>query len=899
MATNRLVNVLFFLGITITVLIVFRAFFSDSPLVWGDAPYFYPEGLKELVSEPSVWTEWGENFGGINKFLWISPLMIIYGELHKFLGLNNDWVLRLLFYFPAIVSAVVFPLLFSRYLGLSKIVQFFSSFVYGLNTYFLLLVDGGQVGIALAYGLFPGVILFLKKLLDVAKPKDFLLALLFFNILVLADPRIAAIAVFSFVTWVLIETLSLRDLKFLKRLWKVILLLGATLILNSYWILPSIKLGENFLSSKPSGLQFVSLIHTFLLFQPHWPANEFGKVSSPFFYFAGIPILIFGGLLFKGLRKNKVYLVFAFCFLLFAFIAKGGSEPFGGLYDWVTSELPLGIAFRDSSKFFAPLILFAGILIGLTLEYLRKCLNEKNLIASFIMVVVYSYLLFLVSPALFGQLNGVLSGKNFPESFNNLHSKLLQDLNFYRTLWFPEAHPLKFYTNRHPTVEANLLVDERPFASLNVGIFDRFNFVHDSQFLDWFDLLGIKYLIFTGNQRQTILDEGQKKDWNDLLELVGNSKGLEKIDWGTTFPIYKIPEVKPKIFAVDKLIVVIGGDDIYGKLKKADLNFSVGNQGFIFLEDGKSDPRSLERIAPESAILVFNNKAETDLTMSFLRRFFVSPLGATKGISGPSRWALRSSSEYLRWKYELLVNGVDMKEFDYDKGIAFSSVPGERIYFNLNVPEDGEYIFAVRVLTKNKDELLEANLSYGISVPFNMQGQFEWYWQEATFLKKGTKRVAFKNVSGFHALNTLALIPKKDWDNAQKTSRELIGRFQTVNLDSTGVATLADLLRNGSWYKVDYQEISQTRYKISGFRKNQWVIFTDSYHPKWNLKDGSDSPVYPFYSIVNGFYTSKPGEAEIVFSGQKDVRLGMAISLVSILAILISVGIISWRGKNA
>lgn len=358
-------------------------------------------------------------------------------------------------------------------------------------------------------------------------------------------------------------------------------------------------------------------------------------------------------------------------------------------------------------------------------------------------------------------------------------------------------------------------------------------------------------------------------------------------------------DVKPRVFATDKVVAVVGSDDIYWKLKKADPKFSVGNQGFIFLEDGKSDPKYLEGIVPESAILVFNSKGEMDLAMSFLQKYFISPLRATKGTSGPSRWALRSSSEYLRWKYELLVNGVDMKEFEYNKGIAFSSVPDEWIYFDLNVPEDGEYVFTARVLAKNKDEVLETKLSYGIPVPFNKQGQFEWYVQKAAFLKKGIKRVAFKNVNGFHALNTLALIPKKDWDNAQKGSRELIGRFQTVNLDSAGVATLVNLLRNGGWHKVDYQQISQTRYKISGFRKDQWVIFSESYHPKWNLEDRNNNPPYSFYSMINGFYTNKDDETEIVFSGQKDVWLSMAISLVSVLAILAGFGIISWRKKNA
>lgn len=894
-------KLIFFLGLAIPALFVFRALILPGHVVWGDAPYFYPEGLKELVAEPYGWTNRGNNFGGINNFLWLYPLMFLYGVLHSIFSLENDAIIRILFYFPAILLSVVSSILFVRYLTYSKIVQFFASLLYIFNTYFLLLIDGGQVGVALAYSLFPLTLLYLRKLIDIPSIRVFSVSLIFFLLLVITDPRIAVISVFSLLIWILSETFIARKWFLIQNLRFLIPLGIAVGGISAYWIIPTLRLGELIGNLDVSRLQLLSLLNPLLLFQPHWSMNEFGRISSPPFYFIGVPLLIFGGLLFNRLKKVWV---FAFLVLVFAFLVKGETPPLGWWYGWLVNHFPFGIAFRDSTKFFAPLLLFAGVLSGVTIEQLARgvTLLHKSVTFPFrllVIVIPYFYFLFLIYPALQGKLNWVLSSKIPTNDFQKIYTHLKDKDGFFKTAWFPERNPLAFQTEEKPALDANLLVDERPFASLNVGTFDRFNFVHDSQFLDWFDLLGIKYLIFTGNQRQTILDEGQKKDWDDLLELVGNSKGLEKIDWGTTFPIFKIPEVKPRIFAVDKLIVVIGGDDIYGKLKKADPNFSVGNQGFIFLEDGKSDPKYLEGIVPESAILVFNNEKEMDFTMSFLRRFFISPLGATKGIRGPSQWAIRSSSEYLRWKYELLVNGVNTKEFDYDKGIAFSSVPDEWIYFNLNVPEDGEYVFAARVLAKNKDEILEANTFYGVQIPFNTQGQFEWYWQEATFLKKGTKKVAFKNVSGFHALNTLALIPKKDWDNAQKISRELIGRFQTVNLDSTGVATLADLLRNGSWHKVDYQEISQTRYKILGFRKDQWVVFTDSYHPKWDLEDGGDSPSYPFYSMVNGFYTSKPGEAEIVFSGQKDVRLAMTISLVSILAILASFGIISWRKKNA
>ncbi len=43
-----------------------------------------------------------------------------------------------------------------------------------------------------------------------------------------------------------------------------------------------------------------------------------------------------------------------------------------------------------------------------------------------------------------------------------------------------------------------------------------------------------------------------------------------------------------------------------------------------------------------------------------------------------NEWARYTSDDYLMWKYQLLIRGVDLKEFDFNSGIAFSTEEGER-----------------------------------------------------------------------------------------------------------------------------------------------------------------------------------------------------------------------------
>lgn len=837
------INCLFLIATLAPTILVFKAFFLPGPLAWGDAPYFFPEHIRSFVGEPNIWVSWGKIFGGISDVLWIHPIMFLWGVLSQVFNIESGGAVRLLFYFPAVLLSIISPILLTRYLGYSKITQFFTSFFYTLNTYFLLLIDGGQVGVALSYSLFPLSLLSLLRLSEKPTLVNFYQTVLVFMLLVSTDLRIAIICFLTFLIWPGAKPLG------------TLFLFGISLLgLNMYWLLPTTSLlptGGTLSVSQP---ELSSLLNSLFLFQPHWYLNEFGKVTPPHFYFAGIPLLVFGSL-FSGKRKN---FVFAFCFLVFAFLAKGNAPPLGFVYSWFTDNVPFGFAFRDSSKFFIPLVLIGGILMGRTIHELYTRFGKVVIIFS------YLYLLILASPALSGKMQGVLSGRQVKSDVNKVNQVVKSSEGFLRVAWFPEQSVWAYYTERKQALHAKNLINARPFAALNVGN-QVFNFLHKQEFVDWFGLLGIKYLVFPGDQRKITWNDEEKHDWDNLLELIATTPGLSKEDWGTSFPVYSIPGAKPNIFTTDKLFAVVGSDDIYARLKNVEKEFSVGNQAFVFFEDGKFEPRNLAGAAPQSVVLVFNQKNDNDLTMSFLQKYFIRP---KENVS--NEWAMRAPGEYLKWKYELLTKGVEVEEFDYGKGIAFSTEKGESISFNFDVPSEDEYIFATRTL--------EA-------------GKFKWKLENGDFLKKGKFKKEFINTGGIHVINTLALIPKKDWEEARRLTEDLISTFEVVKLGGTDDSSeLKGLAGSSLWQGVSYEAISPVRYKVKALEKGHWIVFTDSYHPKWQLKKGVEYVAsYPFYSMVNGFYIGplRTGQVEIVFRGQEYVRWGIYISAVTLVLIII------------
>ncbi len=362
--------------------------------------------------------------------------------------------------------------------------------------------------------------------------------------------------------------------------------------------------------------------------------------------------------------------------------------------------------------------------------------------------------------------------------------------------------------------------------------------------------------MFNGNPRVNAMNKSDKEDWDRLINLVSKDDRLKNLNIGTSFPVYENSNIKPHEFFVDKTFVVIGSDDIYQKFHDLDTSFSVGNEGFIFIEDGKFDPANLQNVASTSAILVFNDKSETDLKMSFLQKNFVSVNAAYK-----KEWSTFAASDYLDYKYQLLIRNIKINDFDYGLGVALSTKAGEKMSFRLNVPVDGDYILAIRKLDEKNQNMT-------------------WQFEEKNNLKHGSFDYVYENKEGVEVLNTVALISTEDMRIATQLTKNFLGTFTHFELNNqSDDLKIEKILKTSKWENFDINEI----------KKAGWIIQTDSYNPNWVIHKGDDYLVsYPMYSMVNSFYvTPEWGKVNIVFKGDEEVKWGIYFSLMSFLVIVV------------
>ncbi len=819
-------NIIFVLGILIPTLLVYKNFFLPGPLAWGDAPNFFSEELKQLVSEPLSWTNRGISLGGINVALWLSPLLFLYGSLYKFLSIGNDLAIRLLFYFPSVLLAGFSSYFFAKYLKFTKVVQFFCVLVYLLNTYFILLIDGGQVGIALAYGMFPLSLIFLKKVADAFTLKNFYLSLILLSITSVADPRIAILVIGVFVFWQILE-FNLKPLLFL------IPLVPAWLGVNFFWFFPLIK---NNLSQTMSVTtqRNVSWYNPLLLYSPHWPSNLLNFSGRPPIYFLGVPILLFFGLIIKRDRKIVQILIL---FLSLSFLAMGIS---------FLDKVPFASGFRDTTKFFIPLVLFGGILIGNSIEKISKV--SSTLISQIAVIVSYIFILLLVVPALLGRLNFVLSSRVANGDFNKIYLNLKNDNSFFRTAWLPERHPLTYETFNQPAIDFRDLTNFKPLSLMNASE-DVYNFLNFPDYVYWLRVLGIKYVILSNNPRELVKSADEQKNWNTISALIDKTVGLTRLNWQTSIPVYKVDNSFPRFIAVKSLFAIVGSPLISGR--------QLPNS--IYFEDGKLDPLLLLDKNPSSVLLYFNDSTKDDLAMSFLQKYFVSPAEAVK-----KEWAVYRPNEYLKYKYELLLRNVKFNDLDYSKGIAFSTQNGENMVYSFKVKEAGDYELIVRSMIPEKGD-----------------DNLKWNVTELT-LPAGEYKRTFENVNRLQILNVVALVPKKEFNDAKKNAEVLIKRFTTINKVSNGYFTQ-------NYLPVNITSTGTLKYEIVPTEDSHWIVFSDNYSPYWQINHNQEvSTTVPVYSSINGFYIDPSwANVKVEFRGQENLRLGLFVSLITLLILSI------------
>lgn len=430
--------------VLLVLFFVYRLWFSFSgTLSSGDWPYLYLENIEEFPWSTDI------------RFLWLAPYYQILSKiLVQYIGIPWEVVERLFWFWPFLILSVAS----SYYLTKS----FLGVLIYTTNTYILMVIGGGQMGIALSYSVAPFVLKRFINLIDsfVLHSQNIkypIMTGLILAIQMMFDPRIAYI---TFLAVVIYTLFNIRYRKLFLTFYSIFIPLGIAIVINLYWIIPLLSgnLPREYqgLGSK-EGFEFLSFAdfsNAISLLHPNWPENIFGKTYFLQPEFLLLPILAYSGLLlFISNIRNRIskrtILFFTILGLVGAFLAKGANEPFGFLNQWMFEYVPGMSMFRDPSKFYILIVLSYSVLIPFSIS------NFKLKIHNVFLIFTILYLVFLIRPAIFGQLTGTFKTYQIPQEYIALKEFLKRDQSFSPVLWIPQRQRFGFYSKNHPAFESS------------------------------------------------------------------------------------------------------------------------------------------------------------------------------------------------------------------------------------------------------------------------------------------------------------------------------------------------------------------------------------------------------------------------------------------------------------
>lgn len=408
---RRISQVLFFL----LLVAIFTSWFKTSPLSAGDWHYFFTSSLRGFV--PGVWAwdfSYGNGTGGNDIFLLGLNSYFLNGSFLFLTIFHFPWWLteRLMWYLPFFaISAFSSYFLHKTFFSTNKL-GILTVVIVLANTYTLMLIGGGQVGVAIAFSFAPLVVALYGRLVSAFKTEKASSMITAFSILagvavglqIVFDLRIAyitLIAVFLFLVFSLFKIISFKRLSYV----------GATfliaLLLNAFWILPQGIIHKNPLQEMGSAyttagavsyFSFAKFENAIGLLHPNWPENIFGKVGFMRPEFLFLPILAFSSLLFinrkreteKEMRlprpslgrlamtdETNYILYFALLGLVGVFLAKGSNDPFGGIYLWMFDHVPGFVMFRDPTKWYLLIVMSYSMLIPYSVGKIYDLLKRR------------------------------------------------------------------------------------------------------------------------------------------------------------------------------------------------------------------------------------------------------------------------------------------------------------------------------------------------------------------------------------------------------------------------------------------------------------------------------------------------------------------------------------------
>ncbi len=868
--------------------LVFWRLWLPVPHVANDFPYLFPQAVTQAsIGIPQTWNTIGSD--GLGYYSLDTQWSWAIDSFVKFTGR----LFRLPFWLSTQVIFII-PIIFFTYLGVTRLLGFYKigswgqlagCFVYLLNSYVLLLIDGGQMSLAVAYSLLP-----LSFFLYQRSVKDFSVkSIIYFSTISLLISLFDIRFVYLLVTMIVIGMLF--SLNLVRNL--VIGSVTAVLLLgfHSYWLFPSTLTSNSGLpvsytqQSQLSFLNFTTLTHSLFLSQPHWFKNIFGRISAPNALFMALPILAF---LSPVLNRKKTVAYWLFSALIYVFLAKGTSPPFGFVYSLLFAKLPGFYIFRDSTKFFSLLSVTYSVLVGFSIDAISK----KNQILTLGLLLL---LLLPCYPLLKGTMTGTFSRAFNESAYNQLAHRIGEDETFGRVVWVPALAPLSYTDKNHPSLSTEILAEKHTFSVGTIGKYESLNFLRESTYMgELMSISGVKYLVLAPPDPRRVSDIPETKTYFKTLEVQ-----FDKLPWLTKvwshkdLTLYQTNRQTARFFIPDRTILVLGSSE-----DKLNTSIDLSRNALIFLDQ---QPKLISNLLPNALgfTVDLQDKKLIDLAASFIpKENYLFPAQVLQ--SSPTSlelWWKRETGEHVWWR-DFFESKYKITNSDFDLGGGLAFAEGVTRH-DFKLPAcSGKCVILARLLTSTRGgtiafaqgnkELTKINTREinptavvrkvtGLETENDSDFQFDkssFFWHVIGESDQQAN-ISLSTSGDLNVVNALALIPQTDWNTMLK---------QATYITNNSTLPSSDYQAQSAHIVFSQTSPSSYRVKVTNITRPALLVFSDNYNSSWQA---NGLPSFPAYGLFNSFIVNKAGNYEIELSNQKYVGKLLPVSLITVFTFII------------
>lgn len=789
--------------------VVFARFFSVSTSSSGDWIFWTPESLKHF-KYISAWSSL-QDLGGndLTSVLYFPQNFLFY--LSSFSEFATKFANHFLWFVPIPIFCTLFGWLFFYKVSNSRIVAFFGTLVFSLNTELVTRVSEGHNLLLFGYALTPAVLWLLILGFEKRKLLHFLLAGCILTFAFSYDLRtdfLMTIIIALFVIWYFLFENSSWDKRTEFYLKAIGCFLAVPILIFPFFILPTLFTGGPSLPANYTSItdlqmfSYADLTHSLTLYDPFWPivgTNIKNVVPSLFFL---LPLLAFLAL---WLRKHDKYVAFfAFIYVVGVFLTKGVNDPLGDVNIWLFQHVPGLFAFREATKFYLLVAFGLSFLVGVAvkeladriknLALLQKRSGAKQVATTLFLAGALAIFVVMMKPAFFQEVQGNFVSFQLPQWQQQLDAAQATDSSFYRTLWIPGKENISPFSDAHPIISGEELDQSsygmRSFVQMGDPVpTEHWSSLHNPTTPDLLRLAGVKYIYVPNTDyHKGFLDPFTTFVGKSPAQLQAAKNFLDNQSWlkpttATTnlIPAYSIANPQDHFFATNGRIYVSGPDDFFSTFDTLPgVNFA--SQTLVTLDD-----KTTQNILPGST-LVFNQQTLNDFILSRLPDTqLIAPAALAKLPAIPTDSSVWNVGN-LNDKYSLssINSKVQDYDFDFGKGFIYATQPGQT-NFKLQIPtqEANGTDLWVRTLDNplgNSLVITVENQTFKLDTKPSGNSNFHWHDLGTLNLSAGSYNALITSNSGLNVINTMALLNGSDFASAKKQVDDLMKQEQVVEV---------------------------------------------------------------------------------------------------------------------